>query len=179
MEENKENRIMDKEILQSVKRFYSYLTNQELIEETEIEEEKNVAFCIHKIAVGYLALFSFGFFLLCLNQYANISFMLTAGIGGLAGIMVLLVFMLKIYKNGGFEKALEASGITSIQELMLGIGFGGVLSIVSLVIGLLLWKLPVLQEGPTFMKTVVIAITAVVYILIAIVAAVLNSIKEE
>lgn len=181
IEENKESRNIDKQMMQSIKKFYSYLTNEEIIEEPEPEPEleEDPMFSIHKIAVGYLALFATGFFLFSLNRYANVSLLPIVCIGIMVGVMFLLLFGWKVYKNGGFEGYFEEAGFTTIQDLLVGIGLFGILGILSLIAVLLLWKLPVLQQEPYFTRTLVIMITMDVYILIAIAAAVWNSMQEE
>lgn len=169
----------DKEVKQGLKRYADYLTGKKRSYSREAEEQERFQFTLHKMAVGYLPLVSTAFFLICLNRYGDVSEKVILAVGAVCAVLLIGTWIFKIVHGRGVGDYLYAAGITKVSRLVvvLLVGVGLVLSAGAA--GFFWKKFPASQQELSYRKTEMGLIVLGVYVGIAIISAVFESLGED
>lgn len=164
----------DREVKRGLVRYSEYLGGG--VEKNSPSTKDDPAFSVHRMLTGYLPLFALALYLWGMHRYIGLSLIQSGVMAGIAVIAVLGCIALKIAVNGGWRDYLECIGADMLTMLM-----AAVLELMlSVLFGLLLWKLPSLQRSNNaWLRTLTIWTAAAVHTAAAIIGIAMVDVEED
>lgn len=160
----------DREVKAAMELCLACLSGEEP-ESGEADGEWGFRFCLHKLAVGHLAVVAIGAFAWCLWKYADMG-ALALGVSAVAGAGGAIALGIRIYLEGSWREYLRGLGIESPRKLLTAAGCEALLVLSTIGLWAIVRWLPALQEAARGNeKTIAAAAGCGVFALIAIAGA--------
>lgn len=170
----------DRKVKRAMEFLLACLRGENLGSGCDMREESDFRFCLHKVAVGSLAVVAIGFFVWCLLKYCGFGLVpgIVAGTVTIVGLVVIIA--VKIYLEGGIGEYFESLGIQEARELAIVGGFSAILAILAIGLWFLVRLLPALQTAERAnLKTIVAAAGCGIFALVAIAGAAAGILSGE